>query len=198
MASLFVFCVECGGSIPDEAKFCPSCGSKISPPEEKNSSQQDQLQIEIEELKKVVITGQENNFNTRNIVLIGIGFFCLFLIFKPGPLGFSMIDLAQVECDYWYDEDIRDCEDERSGKIAQVLLLIIISVFSFIIAARKPATEVKEESEFSLKFVDDSQEKRDGESKHPNSKEFSSMNLIRIIVLIICILLFSSIANFSL
>lgn len=171
----------------------------MSPPEENNSSQQDQLQIEIEELKKVIKTGQENNLSTRKVVLIGIGFFCLFLIIKPGPLGFSMIDLAQIECDVNGDGiDIEDCEDERSRKMAEILLLIIISISSFIIATRKPATEVKEKSEFSLKFVEEAQGKRDEETKHPNSKESSSMELIRIIVLIICILMFSSIANFSL
>ena len=62
-----MYCTECGAIIPDGVKFCSSCGSRISTSEETTTSEQEQIQVQISELRGVLATAQEGNDNTRSI-----------------------------------------------------------------------------------------------------------------------------------
>jgi hypothetical protein len=112
-----VYCTECGKIHSDTAKFCSSCGSRISTSEETTTPK------------------QEDNANNRLIVLIGVAFFCLYLIFKPGPLGVSMFDLAMVgDCT---DHLLVSCE-VRDEKRFYVAILGGISLACFSTVLKKP------------------------------------------------------------
>ena len=78
-----VYCTECGTSLSVSAKFCSSCGSRIS------TAEKEQIQTEVREHREVLTSTPQNRLlygskdGLGNIVLIGVAFFCLFLIFKP-------------------------------------------------------------------------------------------------------------------
>ncbi len=118
-----MYCTECGTILSDTAKFCSSCGSIVSTLKEVTTPEKKQLD---RELRKSIKNNQEDNDFTRSIVLIGFAFFCLYLIFKPGPLGVSMFDLAMVgDCT---DHLLVSCEvrDERRFYVT------ILGIFSFL------------------------------------------------------------------
>ena len=185
-----MYCTECGAIIPDGVKFCSSCGSRISTSEETTTSEQEQIQVQISELRGVLATAQEGNDNTRSIILIGIAFFCLFLIFKPGPLGFSMFDLASYDCyidyenDDWYENS--DCVAERSAEQAQVAILGIISLACFYAVLKKPEPEEEDQEE-----IEEEQEEIALSPLEKNKATLKRKKLVEkwsgAVVLIICI-----------
>jgi len=121
-----VFCINCGAQLPDNAKFCSSCGSIISALEEVNNPKESQIQPDVQEsLEKPAPTKKNDEENTGNIALIGLALMCLYIIFKPGFLGISMYDMSSVD----------------SGASSQVALLFIASLILFLVALRKPKSE---------------------------------------------------------
>ena len=121
-----MFCINCGTRLPDNAKFCFSCGSIISAPEEVTNPKQSQIQPDVQEsLEKPTITKKNEEDNTGNIALIGLALMCLYIIFKPGFLGISMYDMSSV------DSEIN----------SQVAFLFLSSLALFFFALRKSKSD---------------------------------------------------------
>jgi len=121
-----VYCTECGTSLSVSAKFCSSCGSRIS------TSEQEQIQTEVREHREVLTSTQQNNDGLGKIVLIVVAFFCLYEIFIPGDLGISMFASATSNCSSTL-VSYQHCS-VRDNNQSSVTILGFISLACFSIA----------------------------------------------------------------
>ena len=71
-----MYCKNCGSSLPDEAKFCPSCGEHVSYIINNESSRE---QINIPETKTDSESMTKFKFASRNktVAIAGLAFLCI-------------------------------------------------------------------------------------------------------------------------
>ena len=135
-----MFCTECGEPLSEGVKFCPSCGTQSG---DSNSSNQELM----------AVIKEQNEQNNKKYILIGIAFFCLFLIFKPGVLGITMYDQATWDCRTYYDadegywEESGSCVDERSSERMKVGMLGIVAFICLRNAMKSPESEEESDEE---------------------------------------------------
>ena len=110
-----MFCTQCGTQLPENAKFCSSCGTNLIPLKEGKSGT-DRKKSGTDRKKS---GNDEKKSDLPTFFLVCIGFFCLWLIFKPGPLGISIYDAATL-----------GFEESKN----EAILLAIIGSFSFLFA----------------------------------------------------------------
>ena len=148
----------------------------ISTSKEATTPENEQIQADVRELREDLATIQDSNDGTRKTILIGLAFFCLFLIFKPGPLGVSMYDWASSEC-FWsdtgppyYEDGSWDCE-VRDENQSQVAILGIISLACFFAALKKPESEEDEPEENEPEEKGSEFEEEEPVEKEPEKEE---------------------------
>ena len=133
-----MYCTDCGKLQSDTAKFCSSCGNKLSISEEAITHKHKKQGRDID-------TKQQKS-ESDGLAFFIISILCIATIFIPlGSFGESFYDRATNDCIYtstiWGDDGSWNCEIRDGGRIA-ILFLGLIGLICFLLSLqRRPEYE---------------------------------------------------------
>ena len=128
-----MYCTECGKLQSDTAKFCSSCGNKLSVSEEATTPKHRKQVRDID-------TKQQKS-ESDGLVFFIISILCIATIFIPlGSFGESFYDRATNDCIYtstiWGDDGSWNCEIRDGGRIA-ILFLGLIGLICLLLSRKR-------------------------------------------------------------
>ena len=135
-----MYCTECGKLQSDTAKFCSSCGNKLSVSEEATTPKHRKQGRDID-------TKQQKS-ESDGLVFFIISILCIATIFIPlASFGESFYDRATSECGMlstgppYYEDFYWDCGIRDGGRIAILFLGLIGSICFLLSHQRRPEYE---------------------------------------------------------